>query len=425
MIILTIYFIEWLQHLSREKKFKKTRKRCKKMGTKIVTTGDTGTGKTTLVAGICTFIEKHVASLAKDKLKYVQVIICNYDFRYLNHVIDTMCIYNYDVKTDDMFNMVLPFMDKVLYKEDNHRYYFDGIKVKTYEELIKEYIEARVALNRNNFVWCNIEYYSVITGNKSFDLDPSAIQIKNKYYSNDFDIRRYSATFYDEETMDPNKKNTQWQRVAQEDGGAPEFYRVHRQLFKETSYYIGTAQHGNRIVKDQRELYNTIIHVTDRKRLSEYHIIKVLFKVLKWMNELDYKIKMFFIKNKDRARAKTSMYRKREKFCVQKLDSLGSKDFLSYDVELYESTEQEANHSRERVNARFVFPIKWCFSPINTWEFSYQYDELVNKSTKAPKIKIQDAEQLTGYFLSQKKKVSPKEAVKKQSKNNLLKEGGI
>lgn len=424
MILLLIYLIEKLQHLSREKRFKKSRNKCTKMGTKIVLTGDTGAGKTTLTGGISTFLEKHIIKLAKDKMEYIQVIMCKYDFRYFNFLIDTFSYYNYDIKTNELFDIVLPVIKKILYKGENHNYYFDGIKVKSHEELIKEYIEARVALNRKNYVWSNIEYTSLVTGNKAYCLDPGAIQIKDRLADGRFDLRKFSICFYDEETMDPNKKNTQWQRVALEDTGAPEFYRVHRQLFRETSYYLGTAQHGNRIIKEQRELYNTIIHVSKRKRLSEYSVIKFFFKLGKWSNEVVHKLQMKFIKNKDKALAKKSQYRNRQRFYTQKLDLLNSNDFLSYTVDMYESTEQEANHSRERMGYKFVFPIKWCFSPINSWEFSYQYDELAENSVISPKIRELNAKESTMYYLSKKKKISAKEAEKPKKRNKYI-EGGI
>lgn len=424
MILLLIYLFEIVQHHHREKKFKKSRKRCSKMGTKIVVTGDTGAGKTTLVAGISTFLEKHVMKLAKDKMEYIQIIMCKYDFRYFNFLIDTFSYFNYDIKTNELFDIILPAIEKVLYKGENHNYYYDGIKVKSYEELIKEYIEARVAINRKNYVWSNIEYISLVTGKKSYDLDPGAIQIKDRLADGRFDLRKYSILFYDEETMDPNKKNTQWQRVALEDTGAPEFYRVHRQLFKETSFYLGTAQHGNRIIKEQRELYNTVIHVSKRKRLSEYSIVKFIFKAGKWFNETVHKIKMKLIKNKDKALAKMNAYKKRQYFYMHKLDLLNSNDFLSYTVDMYESTEDEANHSRERIGYKFIFPIKWCFSPINSWEFSYQYDELVENSIKNPKIRQLNAKESTRYYLSKKKKISAKEAEKPKKRNKYI-EGGI
>lgn len=424
MILLLIYLFEIVQHHHREKKFKKSRKRCSQMGTKIVVTGDTGAGKTTLVAGISTFLEKHVMKLAKDKMEYIQIIMCKYDFRYFNFLIDTFSYFNYDIKTNELFDIILPAIEKVLYKGENHNYYYDGIKVKSYEELIKEYIEARVAINRKNYVWSNIEYISLVTGKKSYDLDPRAIQIKDRLADGRFDLRKYSILFYDEETMDPNKKNTQWQRVALEDTGAPEFYRVHRQLFKETSFYLGTAQHGNRIIKEQRELYNTVIHVSKRKRLSEYSIVKFIFKAGKWFNETVHKIKMKLIKNKDKALAKMNAYKKRQYFYMHKLDILNSNDFLSYTVDMYESTEDEANHSRERIGYKFIFPIKWCFSPINSWEFSYQYDELVENSIKSPKIRQLNAKESTRYYLSKKKKISAKEAEKPKKRNKYI-EGGI
>ena len=126
----------------------------------------------------------------------------------------------------------------------------------------------------------------------------------------------------------------------------------------------------------------------------------------------------------DKVLAKTSLYRRRQRFYIQKLDLLNSNDFLIYTVDMYASTEQEANHSKERTCYKFVFPVKWCFSPINSWEFSYQYDELVETSTKSPTIKKLNASESTKYYLSKRKKVTAKEENSKSKKSKIT-NGGI
>ena len=418
-MILTLYLIDLIQHLSRGKKHKKTRKRLLKIGTKVGFTGETGIGKTTCASGAITFFETHIIDLTKQKMEYVQTIMSDYDFVYLNHFIDTMCLYNPDAKPEVLFDLSISAIQEQLYKRDEHRYYFDGIKVHTYETLMMDYIEARVAYNRKNYVFSNIDYESLITGAKNYDLDGSDTKFKERWYGNDFRLRRYSATFFDEETLDPDKVNTNWQQIAQAESGAMEFLRLHRQLFKETSWYIATLQHGGRMVKTQRELFNSIVHIVKRKRLSEFKVIKFLYKCLTVLNETSHKLYKLVTRNSDKLASRKTLYKKRKKFLLHILDMLNAKDFLAYKVEIYQDTDKEATHSASRIETTFVFPITWCFSPVNSWDFAYQYDEAVKRSNVSPVVKQRDTYLETGRYLRQRKKEKEeKEATRTSKKQN-------
>lgn len=419
-MIIILYIIDWIKHFFRNKKHKKTRKKLLKLGTKIAFTGETGAGKTTCASGTVTFFEKHIIELAKKKMEYIQTIMSDYDFVYINHFIDTMCIYNPDAKTDVLFDLVTSAIQEQLYRKDEYRYYFDGIKVKTYESLMLDYIEARVAYNRGNYVFSNVEYESLVTGKKNYNLTGNDTKFKERWDNGDLRIRRYSVTFFDEETLDPEKININWQQIAQDDSGATEFLRLHRQLFKETSWYIATCQNGGRMVKTQRELFNSIVHILKRKRLNEFGMIKFIYKCFNALNEASHKLYKFVTKDNDKLASKKTLYKKRKRLIMQKLDMLNAQDFLAYKVEIYQDTDKEATHSASRIETTFVFPVTWCFSPINTWDFSYQYDEAVKRSNASPEIKQRDTLLETGRYLRQKKKeVKETKSTKKQEKDIL------
>lgn len=422
-MILTLYIIDCIKHLFRKKRAKKTRKKLLNIGTKAGVTGETGAGKTTCASGITTFFEEHIIELCKKKMEYVQTIMSDYDFVYLNHFIDTMCLYNPDAKTDVLFDLSISAIQDQLYKRDEHRYYFDGIKVHTYENLMMDYIEARVAYKRKNYVFSNIDYESLVTGEKNYDLTGDDTKFKERWRNGDFRLRRYSVTFFDEETLDPEKVNTNWQQIAQDDSGAMEFLRLHRQLFKETCWYIATLQHGGRMVKTQRELFNSIIHIVKRKRLSEFKVIKFLFKFLTVLNEASNKLYKLVTRNNDKLASRKNLYKKRKRFLIHRLDMLDAKDFLAYKVEIYQDTDKEASHSASRIETTFVFPITWCFSPVNSWDFSYQYDEAVKKSTASPEIKQRDTLLETGRYLKQRRKEKENERATRNQSKDLVRGG--
>ena len=96
---------------------------------------------------------------------YIRTIINNFDFNKLNELL--LMLSQDDKSTvERTFAIVEDTISNYIYieqEEDNEIYLFDrtyddGIKVVTYEVLMKEYIENSLALYRNNYVFCNVKY---------------------------------------------------------------------------------------------------------------------------------------------------------------------------------------------------------------------------------------------------------------------------
>lgn len=393
--------------------------------------GAIGKGKTTSAAGITSFLEQSLIGDAWEKIDYVQTILNHYDFTNINRLIDS--IY-FDTKPESALEKVINESDisNILYDDDMHNYYDDGIKIRAYEDLLRDYIEARLALNRNNYVYSNIKYDSVVTGNRAFDLKGSDFKIKDRMLKKNYTLRRYAVFNYDEATLDPDKLNFNWQNAAKDDSGTIEHLRLFRHWYKGRSYYITTLQNPERLNKSERELFNSIYMIRDKYDYEEWLRVKKILRLVDTVNERLHNLKLKFrrlfrMKNID---DKKSRYKNIKRFCLQKLDKLNSKDYLVYEVEIYDTTKEAENNSRNKVSTKLVFPKKWCYGPIDTYEYSYQYDAAVAVSEVAPNPKANDATIedkiiLANKYLSKKVKEDSNKNKKPVIKKKKILIGGI
>lgn len=410
---LTLYSLyalpaDGISALIAKKQFKKSREILSDSGHIIGIGGHVGVGKTTSTSGYVSFFESYVAGLAYDKIDYVQTIINKMDFTKLNNELDK---FYFDEKPEVIFNTVYPLIEEYIGEDEYYYAYDDGIKIHSYEELIKDYIEAYMAIKRNNYVFCNIKFDSVITGQRAFDLKGSDLKIKERFWAEDYRLRRYSVFFYDEATLDPDKLNFNWQQTASDDSGTIEHLRLFRHYFKGKSYYLTTLQNPKRLVKAERELFTSIFMIQDKFDVETFKRIKRIFKIISWINEKTHMIstiakRILHIPLKNN---KKSLYKNIKRFTMQVLDRLNSKDYVAYDIEVFRTAENAEERSNGDFSTTVVYPKKWCYGPIDTYEYSYQYDSAVQKSKVSPEPKqieetIEEKIKLAGNFLTKKVK---------------------
>lgn len=440
LIYLLICFpFDLFPYLKRKKNYINTLGIIPSLGYIVGIGGNIGAGKSTSTAGITTFMEDYVIGLAYERLECIQTIMNRYDFTKLNLYLDTIF---FDTKIEKLKELTAPLTNDALYiKQLNdetgemeliNREYNDGIKIYSYEHLLKEYIEAYMAIKRNNYVYSNIKFDSIITDNRAFDLKGSDFKIKERNQSNNYRLRRYSIFFYDEATLDAEKINLNWQKSGQADSGTIEHLRLFRHYFKGKSYYYTTLQNPERLVKAERELFNSIIMIRGKRDLEMFKRIKHILRMANWINEKSHAFKrkikrLFRMRNNEN---KTSIYKNIKRLILTLTDKLNSMDYLEYDVEIYDTAKEAENGSRNSNNVKFVLPKKWCYSPIDTYEYSYQYDAAVEKSTvsPAPKLdpyKIEDKIKLADEVLAIKTKRSndKKEPVKVPNKKRKVRLG--
>ena len=382
--------IDLFKYVKWKKNYQETLEIIPSLGYIIGVGGHVGAGKSTSVAGITTFMENYVASQAEEKLEYVQTIINKYNFTKLNNYLDSLF---YDEKMQKVINGSLPLIEDYAYDDDYHITYYDGIKEHTYEDLFKDYIEAYLALKRNNFVFCNIKFDSVVTGNRAFELKGSDFKIKDRFLEKDYRLRRYSIFFYDEATLDTDKINLNWQKTGQEDSGTIEHLRLFRHYYKGKSYYFTTLQNPGRLVKAERELFNSIIMIKDKEDLEQFKRIKHIIKVANWCNETahNFKLKLRGFFHVRYNANKRSLYKNIKRLLLVAKDRLDSKDYLRYYVDIYDTAKEADNGSRNAYSTKLILPKKWCYGPIDTYEYAYQYDAAVAESKVSPTPKLDDS----------------------------------
>jgi len=323
-------------------------------------------------------------------------MICDLDFNKINVVLMRMSEDAF-MTPEKAFNLFKDKLVDYLYiKTDTElldKVYFNGVNTVTYEVLMKEYIENSLALYRRNFVFANIKYRSNVTGEKAYDLKGEDFKVKQRYWKQDYSLRRHSVFFYDESTLDPDKLNLNWQEKSKVDDGTIEHLRLFRHFYKGTSFYVTTLQNVGRLNKSERELFNTIIKIESMNELCYSKTLKSFAKFLYRWNERINQIKIKFISKKKRAVLDNCItkYKVRKKKILYLMDILNSKDQIVYNIRLYNRTKQAENETRDYEEARLIFNKQDCFGCIDTHEFSYNYDASLEQSKKTPEVKLDDS----------------------------------
>ncbi len=422
--------IDIIRYFINKRRFRHTLGIIPSLGYIVGVSGHIGAGKSTLTAGMTTYMESYLIGIAYQTIDYVQTIVNKLNFNIVNEILDSQF---FDEKIDTLKERVFPEIIDYLYYKDKYSdeyvgdlTYFDGIKTYTYEFLLERYIEAYMAIKRNNYVFCNIKFDSVITGKRAFDFNEYDFQIKNRLVQKDYRPRRYAVYYSDEETLSANKFNLNWQQM--EDSGTVEHRRIHRHLFRETGYNYNTLQNPERLVKAERELFNSIIMINNKTDYSQFKRLKRVIGIFDSMNEFCHNTKVN-LKEKIRINEdpnKPNLYKKVKKAFMKWSDALNGKDYLIYEVSVYDTAKEAENGSRNAYVTKFVLPKRWCYGPIDTFEYSYQYDAAVavSKVSPTPKkndILTADKIQLATDMLKKKEK-KVKEPTK--SKNEKIVIGG-
>ena len=178
-------------------------------------------------------------------------------------------------------------------KEIEDKFYDDGLYPVSYTSLLRDYVDAVIALVRNRYVYFNRrKFYCWTTDTWAMDYEPGMIDLKDRFESRDYRIQRYTTIFEDEKVLS-GKVSTNFADVAREDGGGDTFLRLIRQLGKGTVHYISTAQDFARVVKQERELATGVLYIRKRRILEAFDLrevaIDLVQAVLQRMLELKFR----------------------------------------------------------------------------------------------------------------------------------------
>jgi len=361
--------------------------------------GQIGAGKSTGACAITTILERQIMMKLYQRNSYIRTIINNFDFNTLNSFL--MRVAQDGLATPEkIFRITEKKLSDFIYKEKEYqdeiylldRTYNNGIKVVSYEMLMKEYIENSLAIYRNNYVFCNVKFKSNVTGNRAYDLTGEDFKIKERYWEKNYRLRRHSVFFYDESTLDPDKLNLNWQEKSKNDDGTLEHLRLFRHYYKGSSFYITTLQNVGRLNKSERELFNSLVKIENRKELSYSNTLKKIVGTLMKINDTYHNIALKFKSRKKRQILDNTVtkYKKRKKVLLHWMDLLNAKDPILYKVRIYNATKQAENETRDYESVVLLFNKKDCYGCGDTYEYSYNYDASIEQSTVIPEPKLSD-----------------------------------
>lgn len=391
-----------------------------------VITGNIGAGKTTMEAALNNMLAKVLQQKATQTVSSVMEAFGDLDFSFVDRIIS---IAYFDVRisnTDAILDWCVndsegEHVDGFVRKERRTireyitgRFHYDGLFPRPYVSLFRDYIEARVALLRDNYVFYPLRgFYCWFNDRWSMDASPGMIDIKERRDSRDFSIQRYTVITEDEKALS-GKVSTNYAQVAREDNGGKDFLRLIRHFGKGTIYYLCTSQDFTRIVAEERELATGIFRV---ERRDEVAPIRPDFIVLELMRAIvsgiyTLKVKLKRKRNESRLKSVAAEIRMRADAGLPRKEALDelaqslsvdpsekpsrmrsllgglsrrksvmfADSFIRYRGRYWTNAEDVGSPPSECSSFftafDFFFPISWAYGSIDTWQFSVFYDSL-------------------------------------------------
>ncbi len=368
--------------------------------------GNIGAGKTTLGSALTNYLTKIKINQAKAKLEEIQRKLSFIDFNEINETIEAAFMVGRLTNVDAIFSYLFDFNKDLEKKLEG--FYNNYLWPNSYISLLRDYIDAYLALLRNNYVYfLRRKYYNFVTNNFAMDYTPAMIDIKDRHINKDYSIQRYTTIFEDEKVLS-GKVSTDFQSIAEEDGGGDEFLRLIRHFGKGSINYISTAQDFERIVKQERELATSIIYINKRDEIESFNLktigINMLLDVLsRWKNCIDayiddirlYKLKKFEAQIKIKSKyEETSTKEKKQleelsknnslrisklRIFINKLTGIQERnfadEFIRYKADHYFSS-KDVGIDTKGAKIDLCSPLSWAYGSTDTYSFSILADFL-------------------------------------------------
>ena len=346
------------------------------LGHVVLVCGRVGAGKSTCSAGLANVATKLNMAKAQKRIDDIRLMLSDIDFDELDIVIITAFNrqrYNTDFVIDN----------SGLKKRFQTEVYDDGVHFYHYIELLRDYIDAFMAVLRNNYVYfLNSEFYNRVTKNYAMKLDHDSTSIRNRYVEKNYNLFRYTTIFEDEVLL-MNGNNQNWQKVASEDPGNDVFLELIRHIGKGTMRYIAVAQDFNRFIKNRREFATNILDMYSIKIIKNSPIqtwlYNSLFAIFRYIDRFlkDSFSKKFYSKHFNGTKNIIRTILAKLKY---KLDKLEGKDYIRYRGVMYFSHEdfRKENPRCGKVPFTIYIPLLYAFGSLNTYEYSSVHDVLSN-----------------------------------------------
>lgn len=331
-----------------------------------------GGGKTSFLAGISQFEAYRLKNKSEAFCKWVQVIIPYVDYKMLDEFIESS--YLSLRKVDKVYSFLLTYE---WIKDAFNGIYFDHIQKTPKYALLKDYITAKCALLRNQYIGANFTLYNRISSTYNFEYDYTMLDIKVIETQKNYILPKYSALLMDEALLSLYKNTTSITVVG--DTGQDTAQRLIRHLSKETVRIYSTAQSISRQSKIIRELGTSFICIEKFEVLGQLKTIDKFYKLI----EDHYRNK---IESNEDLMLKSNKYKDKVSKIFDKRKKLFARCYIKYTIQIYNSLEDIGktvdNCSSKTDIKEFYFPLTWCWGVYNTTEFSYIDDFLNNVSNK-------------------------------------------
>ena len=438
-------FISYIQRSSYAKACVRTEsflKNCLGLVTYIC--GNIGVGKTTCGSAISNVLSKIKKEQALSKAASIREIFSKIDFNKVDAVI-ALAFKSELTNTDAILNFLFENFPDIK-EEIQNKFFDDGFYPVSYTSLLRDYIDAVIAVERNRYVYFNRrKFYCWTTDTWAMNYTPSMIDLKDRFLGKDYKIQRYTVIFEDEKVLS-GKVSTNYSEVAKEDGGGDTFLRLIRQLGKGTIHYLSTSQDFIRVVKQERELATGVLNLVKRKEQLCVDLrstfIDIAYDILtRWQVFLDSLLDRISVQ-------RYQEYKRKEKVCleaevevpekiqegIKKWSSLVSKkgsflksiiadlsrkkekifadSYITYRGMYYTKAEDVGKKKEDCVgqvlDVKLTFPIRYAYGSTDTYAFSILNDFVSLASIGSSDfydpqdnyIPKEDDESFEQYFLS-------------------------
>lgn len=364
-----------------KKRFENTKKALSARDDHIVyIEGNVGKGKTSLLCAMMNFNSERLINYAKSVVENFQIRFFDYrDFALLDKFIDKQI-----KKGVADYNIVFSangFSGGYFSKKR----YFDFLRSKWVvgTDFLMDYIQARTALIRNNFVMFEGgTFVDQNNGVASMVFSRDMIAIKDRYKSHDFSLPMYVVIGIDDkQSHDPNSANSA--RVAIADTGISTYERLIRHFGKGTQYIIADTQNFLEDVASERNLACAIYSVNGAKRLTTYPVQLSILKMARefvysiyeiskdWFKyEYDRQEKEFFRKTSFEMSEKYNCFKKPLQKINEKIEKMKAEDYVEINAELYPDSKSVGNKRDIVANYNFVFPCRWAWGSTEKYLYS-------------------------------------------------------
>lgn len=270
---------------------------------------------------------------------------------------------------------------------DNHL----SAKPIPFVSLLSDYIDARWALLRNNYVYYYAKaFHSQVTHNDAMDYVPDMLNIKDRWLnpdrdgsdkSNDYHILPYSIICEDEKQL-AGKDCTQFMSYAKADTGASDCMRLIGQLGQETIYYSTTNQYWGSDVNRERDLATDIVSMEKstaiNPRFMETFVLKLVdvpARIVLWVRRKRRgELQAYMVNSKARTfLARTYDLRKR----------VAAHGYVFFRGIIYHDANDIGKKAKGLASAdrlRATIPIRYCRGSTNTFQFHTVQCQLIAKS---------------------------------------------